>query len=341
MILLDALYINNSGGKVLLDYLITTLEHGEVEVHYLLDQRIEGDHPAVNNKVTYLPASLLSRHRFYKTLDVRYATVLCFGNLPPTVSMTGKVYTYFHQKLFLEIPQNLDFKSKCIFKLKKGILKFLAGNTDFWLVQSQVMKLGLLDRSIAKKKDTVNLMPFFPSIPKAEAIVRSSTNYCYVSSGSEHKNHFRLIEAFILFSETAKDAVLELTVGKEFVELCSFIDDQIQKGYAIVNHGTVQRQELAPIYTRCKFLVFPSLSESFGLGIVEALEFDCKVIGANLPYMHEVCEPSITFNPLSVDSIYNGFHSSTLIQIPPSKAKITNQIDQLISLLMKPIHENK
>jgi hypothetical protein len=41
MILIDALYINNSGGKVLLDYLIEELEKTDKEVFYLLDERIQ------------------------------------------------------------------------------------------------------------------------------------------------------------------------------------------------------------------------------------------------------------------------------------------------------------
>ena len=37
MILIDAVYINNSGGLVLLNYLIDTLESTNLKVYYLLD----------------------------------------------------------------------------------------------------------------------------------------------------------------------------------------------------------------------------------------------------------------------------------------------------------------
>ena len=39
MILIDALYINNGGGKVLLDYLVEHLEVTNLPIYYLLDKQ--------------------------------------------------------------------------------------------------------------------------------------------------------------------------------------------------------------------------------------------------------------------------------------------------------------
>ena len=41
MILIDALHINNSGGKILLDYLIKSIEKSNIEVFYLLDDIVK------------------------------------------------------------------------------------------------------------------------------------------------------------------------------------------------------------------------------------------------------------------------------------------------------------
>ena len=74
MILIDALYINNSGGKVLLDYLIDSLEDTNEEFFYLLDKRIEGNTPKIKekNNVLYIKANLYNRYKFY----VKYFNIL-------------------------------------------------------------------------------------------------------------------------------------------------------------------------------------------------------------------------------------------------------------------------
>ena len=116
MILIDAIYINNRGGKILLDYLIEVCEKKGLEVHYLLDARVQNVHPKIiANKVTYLMGSMLKRHQFYLKNRKSFSKVLCFGNFPPPIRLNAKVYTYFHQKFFLEIPSEIPFKQKFFF----------------------------------------------------------------------------------------------------------------------------------------------------------------------------------------------------------------------------------
>ncbi|MGK4567210.1 hypothetical protein [Flavobacterium sp. 3HN19-14] len=82
MILIDALYINNSGGKVLLDYLMEAVEASAIETTYLLDERVRDNHPAISkNKIIYLKAGITARYKFYKKHKNDFSTILCFGNL--------------------------------------------------------------------------------------------------------------------------------------------------------------------------------------------------------------------------------------------------------------------
>ena len=68
MILLDAIYINNGGGKILLDYLIKNLEETNQEVYYLLDKRVKGNIIVVkqSNVIQYLDPVFNLRNNFYK-----------------------------------------------------------------------------------------------------------------------------------------------------------------------------------------------------------------------------------------------------------------------------------
>ena len=56
MILIDAVYVNVTGGKILLDLLIEELEKRDLEIFYLLDYRIINNHPKIskNNRIKYL-----------------------------------------------------------------------------------------------------------------------------------------------------------------------------------------------------------------------------------------------------------------------------------------------
>ena len=56
MILIDAIYINTGGGKILLDYLIEELEKTDKQIFYLLDKRIEKEKYIIkpSNIILYL-----------------------------------------------------------------------------------------------------------------------------------------------------------------------------------------------------------------------------------------------------------------------------------------------
>ena len=48
MRVLDALYINSGGGKVLLDYLIKNILSKEIDFFFLLDNRVKGCYPEMS-----------------------------------------------------------------------------------------------------------------------------------------------------------------------------------------------------------------------------------------------------------------------------------------------------
>ena len=77
MILIDALYINNGGGKVLLDYLIQELNKLDIEIFYLFDKRIENTYYLVNPKSQkcFLESSFTKRKQFYLKNDFKETDV--------------------------------------------------------------------------------------------------------------------------------------------------------------------------------------------------------------------------------------------------------------------------
>lgn len=335
MLLIDALYINNGGGKVLLDYLVQKLADHQLDVFYLFDERCSDDFDYIpSDRKLYLKASLSNRHTFYKNNFQKFTKVFCFGNLPPTIRLNIPVYTYLQQKLYLNVPKEFGISQKLLLKIKSLIFSKLLKNTNFLMVQSNLMKDGFLEK-YKFNSDNVLVLPFYPNEDlKNEEQNRESDSYIYVSAGTPHKNHIRLLNAFCKFYDETKRGKLYVTVESEiFTSLGELIQEKINQGYPIVNLGFIKREQLIKQYNKTEYLIFPSVDESFGLGIVEAIECGCKVIGANLPYMFQVCEPSITFDPLDEESIYLALVESIKNDVHSTQQTIKNGINQLIKLL--------
>lgn len=335
MILIDALYINDGGGKVLLDYLISEAEKTDKKIIYLIDERIKGQIQNIKptNEIRYLAPSFLKRRIFYKNNKNTFSTILCFANLPPNIKVNAKVYTYFHQALFLEVPNNISFNNRLLYRAKIFILKTISKNTNYWLVQSVLIK-ELLAKKYKINHDRILIKLFYPPFfSQNEKVERNRDTFLYVSNANTSKNHNTLIEAFCKFYDQTKRGKLILTVSKEFSEVYNLISEKVKQNYPIDNIGFVERDSLVKVYQSAEYLIYPSLTESFGLSLVEAIENGCKIIGADLPYIHMICKPSLIFNPYDINSIIDALSLSLQGDLPPSESIIKNNIQELIDLL--------
>lgn len=335
MLLLDSLYINNSGGKILLDYLVETFEANKVPVFYLFDERCKGDFPMVpNRRKVFMKATLINRHSFYKSKKKKFSRVFSFGNLSPTIRLDVPVYTYFHQPLFLDVPESVSFLDKAKVKVKTMVLNALKSNTNIWFVQSEHIKKRLVSKYNIKE-DNVILMPFYPPLGNSKKdYKRQKDGFVYISNGGPHKNHHNLISAFCNHFDKNKKGSLHITISEKFPELLKLIKTKINQGYPIINHGFINREDLMEIYQSNEYLIYPSLAESFGLGLVEAIENGCKVIGADLPYTYAVCKPSLVFDPLDPCDIERALFNSQLSKVPETEQLVFNEIHKLLSSLI-------
>ena len=77
MILVDAVFINVGGGKILLDYLISKLELTHLNITYLLDKRVENKIQLIksSNSVLFIEPSLKVRNNFYRNNKVKFSKI--------------------------------------------------------------------------------------------------------------------------------------------------------------------------------------------------------------------------------------------------------------------------
>lgn len=334
MILIDAIYINNGGGKVLLDYLVETLEQTDLKIFYLFDGRITNRYEIKKENVCiYQNSSLRLRYRFYTKHSSKFSKIFVLGNVPPPVKVKkAEVYTYFHNPMYLRVPNDFSIVEKLKYILKVCIINKNKSNTNYWLLQSNTLKEQFIEKFGEKKK--VKIVPFYPSLENSNYNVKRIKNtFFYVSNAQANKNHIKLIEAFCKSYDITNKGKLILTVSDKFPVILKSIDNAKKNGYPIENIGFVDRETLTKKYLESEYVIYPSLAESFGLGLIEGVELGCKIIGANLPYTYAVCTPSLVFNPFEVESIAKAIKIATQNDLNYSSLNVQNQISDLISLL--------
>tara|TARA_B100001564_G_C20622907_1_gene663256 strand:+ start:515 stop:1543 length:1029 start_codon:yes stop_codon:yes gene_type:complete len=335
-ILIDAVYINSGGGKVLLEYLIGYLNKLEVEPFYLLDSRLSLDNSIkLKNFYVVKPSEKERKINYQKLKKNNFKSVLCFANIPPPISLESSVYIYFHNELLLyPFKSNSNFLNK--FKLFIKKLYILNKNKDnyCWIVQT---------RRVANKINTymnvemkkIKVFPFYKSGNNLKlSKFKEFNTFIYPSNFENHKNHFKLYKAFLKASKKNK-IKLYLTIDNKIYEK-SFYNKTKNKNIQFINLGLIPNQELIKYISKSKFLIFPSLNETFGLPLIEAVDYGCYLIASDLDYVNEIVQPSLNFNPYSVNSISNAiFDCLNSKNIKSPKIKIENKIGNFVEYILK------
>lgn len=330
-ILIDALRINVGGGLMLLNYLVASLLRRGTDFVLLKDHRC----PGLENEdrigcIHVMAPGNKSRKKFYLEQGNDFRSVFCFGNVPPPVRLNTRVYTYYHNVSFLQVPKDYSLKWRLLSHLKRLYLKRFASYSDVWIAQTS-HTASLLDQRLVRGKRPVRILPFYKIPEKLKAPVDTPrTDYVYIGEYTNAKGQQYLLEAWEMLAAEGFRKTLHFTVTDP--EFSRIIEEAARRGVPVVNHGHVDFDSVINLYKRSKATVYPSLNESLGLGIVEACEAGCDVIGVDLPYMHSVCSPSVTFKSCDTRSIADAVKS---YESDPKNThiKIHDMIDNLIDLL--------
>ncbi|ARN77769.1 hypothetical protein BST97_07020 [Nonlabens spongiae] len=333
MLLIDGTFINSGGGKVLLDTLIEGLVSKSTDFTLLLDQRCESsEYKNTPYGVIRVRGSYFARLAVYRKLKDKITSVFCLGNFAPPIKLDAHVTTYFHNVLILDLGKYSNIVLKTKVWLRKRLFKMQSENSDVWMVQTDVVKDLLINRS-SINEGKIKVRPFY-RIPRVISSNKQGKMFVYVSSGAPHKNHHRLLDAWQEFERENSSYTLHLTVGPEFQNLSNKINNLISKGLNIVNHGHLEIEKIWDLYHSAEYLIYPSLKESFGLPLIEATHCNCKVLGSDLPYLYQVVEPSDSFDPLNVESIRDSLLRATYSDLPKSHLQVHNSLDLLVEEIL-------
>ncbi|MGH9678872.1 MAG: glycosyltransferase, partial [Candidatus Acidiferrales bacterium] len=142
----------------------------------------------------------------------------------------------------------------------------------------------------------------------------------YVAYPAKHKNHPALVRAMPALIRQFPTATLLVTLDnqraysaadhKYIAELQRLIGE-LGVGDRIAWLGILNQAEIRYALRQCTLAVFPSLDESFGLPLAEALVERCALAASDLAYARDVAgTAAVYFDPLDPNSI-----ASTLIDL--------------------------
>lgn len=333
-ILVDALGINMGGAKTLLNYLVNCLLEKNVEFELIKDVRCpELDNEKSVKKVYIMKSTTWNHFRFHFQHRNDYRKVFSFENCPPLFPMSCPVHTYFHNVNIAKIPDEFPLSWKVKNFLKRCYYSFFSPNTDSWIIQTPNTE-ACLRKTMPTRGKAIYQLPFYDIPDRIRQVAKETENrndYILVGGYTGTRGHDELVNAWSILGQKGFKGILHLTV--DFSDsFCSTIDKAVADGAKIVNHGIVPFTQIPELYAKCKATVYPSVNESLGLGIIEALEAGCDVIGADLPYIYSVCKPSGVFEKRTPESIadavdkYERSHKK-------SELLCENKIEELINLI--------
>ncbi|UCD38616.1 MAG: glycosyltransferase family 4 protein [Fidelibacterota bacterium] len=127
------------------------------------------------------------------------------------------------------------------------------------------------------------------------------------------KNVDRVLEAYIQLPEETRPELVVILPNYEGA------DPEIP-GVRIIREGMTQ-EELAPWYRGAMGFIFPSIHETFGMPVLEAMACGCPVITSNTTALPELTgEAALLVNPRSVEEIFDAL--SQLVNDPTLRRKM-------------------
>jgi hypothetical protein len=343
VVLIDALYINTGGAKVILDSIIFELSRRKIleNYYFLLDDRLSFDSYALLgvSNFTFLKPSLISRFNFYNKNINCFSKIVCLANLPPPIKIINvPVFIFFHNAHIIQ--PNLSFvKVYALFKYRFKWLFLLYKNKPYynWIVQTNTM-FDIVRNGLFIKDSKIRILSFFNDESYLNLNQNTKSNvkcFVYVADGQPQKNHLFLLQAWkILFDKYDIKTKLILTVSNAYPKLIFKINRLREAGLNIENLGLIQHENMLKVYNSVDYLIYPSLIESFGLPLIEAASLGCDVIAIEKKYVSDVIKPSSSFSESRVSDlveiikdICNGG------RLPKTEILIKNRMNDFIELI--------
>jgi glycosyltransferase involved in cell wall biosynthesis len=263
----------------------------------------------------------LRREKLLK--QYRIDLVLSFANLGswfdriPQLIFFHQPNIFYHHKLkFASIPLLLQLQLQKKYSLatikyttrifvQTGFIK-----NEFIKIRANLdEKIRVIPSGYNSEFNPGNIRPEVKSVIDAAGFPRIT----YISHPSYHKNHLNLVRAIGILRNEFPSIRLMMTIkrhdppSKVYEEvvnpLIRYIEEERMED-SVVFAGILNSDEVQYLLKNSTIMAFPSYTESFGLGIVEAMAAGCPVVIADREYAHDVAgKAAIYFDPDNPEDI--------------------------------------
>lgn len=250
----------------------------------------KGNHDIFHFPQTNYP--LLYRKKFIITIHDLTMVKLATGRASTLFYPFYLIKLFFFKTILLSAIKN----SEKIITVSEFVKKELQNNYQVSPEKIQVIYNGIDSKLIYEKKDQ--------SYFKENYGIEKPFLF-YVGNAYPHKNLERLILSFTAFNSHNE---FNLVLGGK----SDYFYERLKEEYKDLKNihfvGALTDEELSKFYSSCLFFVYPSLSEGFGIQIVESLGLGTKVCCSNNSVFPEIAlNHAVYFNPYDTQDMISAF----------------------------------
>lgn len=252
----------------------------------------------------------LFKKNFLKA-SVPPSIIVSMQNTTPLLRKEDRNLTYLHQAIpFLKEFSPSPIKQTKLFLIKHFYYFFICVGINqrqsYFIVQSEWLKKILTQKLKIASEHVFIHRPLPTDISLSESNLDRNEHFFYPALYQIYKNHQNLFKGFCLaaLENPTNNYFLEVTLEDFYFAKTLKAVGQVPHNLHIINLGILSRQETLQAIKNAKAIIYPSLVESYGMPIAEAIFLKTPVIASNLPYARELLEENgHYFDPLDIQSI--------------------------------------
>jgi glycosyltransferase involved in cell wall biosynthesis len=239
---------------------------------------------------------------------------LCLS--PTSVLTVLDLMLFRYPSYFLDDAEHEDYQRHCrlaidmadvIIAISNHTKSDILSNFNTEPAKVKVVPLGVDDRFCTLKERN--------PIEKVKARYGLKKPYLfYVATDYPHKNHDRLITAFLSLLKERKISVQLVLAGARYYSQrnpeSQDTADSLQSANDLVWLEHIRDDELNALYNGADMFIYPSLDEGFGLPILEAMACGTPVAASNAASIPEVTgDAALLFDPTDISDIANSIET--------------------------------
>lgn len=245
----------------------------------------------------------------------------CTGNTTPFFASVPIVQT-LHDVIFMDKISSTDTPYQRFGnRYRRGIVPLVTRRSNAVITVSRYEK-ERITRVIPVNPDRIHVVynginekRFNNQLPlaKLKAIAQKyglpERYILFLGNEATRKNPVRTIDAYVRYASQCEQAMPLVAPGlsQKFVDgTLHTLNASVKQGQ-IITTGYIDEEDLPGVYALSRAFVFPSLSEGFGLPMIEAMACGVPVVASSASCLPEIAgNAAVLADPLNADEIASG-----------------------------------